>query len=237
MDLIESDALTGDPSRHWYYQSKFAGVLALCNMASVRTVADIGAGVGLFARYLLERTEVQRVICVDTGYENDSSETFLGKEKEISFTRHDTPLAADLVLMLDVLEHVQDDVALLQHWMRGLEPGTQIVISVPAFNWLWSPHDEVLGHYRRYTRRGLIKVLQSAGLKVEACSYFFGAVLPLVALVRLLSRKQKDRSSSDLRQHSSLVNSILARIGKIEARCLPHNKIAGVSVLARAIVS
>src|SRR5439155_683450 len=71
---------------------------------------------------------------------------------------------ADAVLLLDVLEHLDDDVAALVTARRALRPGGLLVITVPAYRWLWSGHDVALGHRRRYTARELSRVVERAGL-------------------------------------------------------------------------
>jgi SAM-dependent methyltransferase len=85
----------------------------------------------------------------------------------------------DLVTLLDVLEHVDDDAALLRQAADTLTPGGHVVVTVPAGPHLWTTYDEVIGHKRRYDRVMLAAVLERAALDVRHISYFSG--LPMVA--------------------------------------------------------
>src|SRR5215471_18225599 len=149
MDLKELELLGADQDTHWYYVSKWRALRQAVGRRPPQRVLDIGAGSGFFARMLLREAHAASAVCVDPGYSQDWSEVHFGKS--IEFKRDGTGEDADLVLMMDVLEHVDDDVALLRQFVIPARPGTRFVISVPAFQWLWSPHDEFLGHRRRYT--------------------------------------------------------------------------------------
>src|SRR5205085_7042183 len=92
---------------------------------------------------------------------------------------------ADVVLFMDVLEHVDDDVGLLREHVGPAGPRTRFIVSVPAFPWLWSSHDDFLHHRRRYTLSGVNELLSSAGLAPLKGFYFFGAVFPAVAAQRV----------------------------------------------------
>src|SRR5205085_10341245 len=113
---------------------------------------------------------------------------------------------ADLVLLMDVLEHVDDDVGLVQELAASAKPNTRFVVSVPAFSWLWSKHDEFLEHRRRYTLNGVRGVLSAAGLAPVDGFYMFAAILPAVFVTRLWNqwRASAQTATSDLRQHRLL---------------------------------
>jgi len=101
----------------------------------------------------------------------------------------DAPDASyDLVVLFDVLEHVEEDVASLSALARKLKPGGRIVLSVPAHPWLWSMHDETHRHMRRYTRGSLRGAIEDAGLRVEALGWFNTVLFPLAVAHRLASR-------------------------------------------------
>src|SRR2546426_12019635 len=96
--------------------------------------------------------------------------------------------ALPILLLLDVIEHLDADVAALETARRALRPGGLLVITVPAYRWLWSGHDVALGHRRRYTTRGLSRVVERAGLSVVHASYFNTLLFPAVALTRVWKR-------------------------------------------------
>jgi SAM-dependent methyltransferase len=119
----------------------------------------------------------------------------------------DTGLAAesfDLITMLDVLEHIDDDEAALAEVTRLLKPGGAFLLTVPAFMFLWSQHDVVLHHKRRYRRRPLQKLLTAAGLQIDWLSYYNTFLFPPVASVRLARRLLPDaKPSTDSGDHEA----------------------------------
>ncbi|MFH1038894.1 MAG: class I SAM-dependent methyltransferase [PVC group bacterium] len=94
----------------------------------------------------------------------------------------------DLVIALDVIEHIDDDLGALIEYRRVLKPGGRILLTVPAYRWLWSHHDDLNRHRRRYRIRPLRRLLQEAGFVARRSAYFCTLLFLPVALVRLLSR-------------------------------------------------
>src|SRR5688500_1856966 len=108
------------------------------------------------------------------------------------------PLRAyDLIAMLDVLEHVDEDQAALASLARRLRPGGRILLTVPAHPWMWSAHDEVNHHHRRYTRRSLRAAIAGSGLRLERMSWFNSLLFPLAAAARLAGRVTGREDSDD----------------------------------------
>lgn len=100
--------------------------------------------------------------------------------------------AIDCLIALDVLEHVEDDVAAMREIARVLRPGGVFLFTVPAFPLLWRHHDVMYGHFRRYLKSELIRKVRGAGLSVEECRFikcaFFLPLLVLAKLERFASR-------------------------------------------------
>lgn len=94
----------------------------------------------------------------------------------------------DLVTLFDVLEHVEQDVASLRTIYSKLRPGGRLMMTVPAYQWLYSGHDKALGHHRRYTSRNLRKMLEAAGFHVERITYWTTLLFPLMVAQRLASK-------------------------------------------------
>lgn len=231
MDVKEEELLGGAVGDHWYYRSKRRALDSMLRGISFRRILDVGAGSAIFSKHLLDGRG-ESAICVDSAYPEERSETYNGGM--IRFVREIAPGNADLVLLMDVLEHVDDDIGLTRASLAGAAPGAYVLISVPAFQSLFSAHDRFLEHRRRYTIRSLEAVAAGAGLRVISTRYFFATILPLVAAIRVLQRGGPAKSS--LKVHSPLVNSILSLAHRAEVPFFRFNRIGGLSVfcLARA---
>ncbi len=101
----------------------------------------------------------------------------------------------DAVTALDVIEHVPDEERALGEISRVLRPGGVLVASVPAYQFLWGPHDDALHHQRRYTAPQFCGRIQGSGLVVEKQTYLLTALFPLAAAARLTARRKEDSSA------------------------------------------
>jgi SAM-dependent methyltransferase len=138
---------------------------------------------------------------------------------------------ADLVLMLDVLEHLDDDEQALHTAWKALRPGGVILVTVPAFAWLWSGHDVALGHRRRYAAGALRALVAEAGFRIEHVSYFNTLLFPLIVLARYWKRLRGD-TRHDLRRPHAMVNGLLATAFGLERFVVPRWRLPlGVSIL------
>jgi SAM-dependent methyltransferase len=233
MDLKEQDLLGEDIARHWYYRAKSAALRRLVRGLPNRHILDVGAGSGFFSRELLARTPAREATCVDTGYLEDRDEWVAGKP--IRFRRESREADADLVLLMDVLEHVRDDRGLLTDCALRARNRTHFIVTVPAFDRLWSGHDVFLGHERRYTLPEVEALVASAGLEVATGAYFFGLVFPLAAARRLVrGRVPADEPRSDLGRHWAPVNAALFAACRLELPFMRWNRLAGLTVCCLA---
>jgi len=234
MDLKELDLIGADQEHHWYYASKSHALRRALGDYQPRHILDVGAGSGFFSRVLLRDTSAQSAVCVDTGYADDRSERYC--DKRLDFSRTIPAAEADLVLLIDVLEHVDDDVGLLRDVVSRTAPQARFIVSVPAFSWLWSRHDEFLGHRRRYTRTHLRRVLAAAGLRPLDAFYMFAAIFPAVAAQRLWQRMRPAAGppASDLRQHYRWSNALLTRLCIAESGIARHNRAFGLTAFGVA---
>jgi len=121
----------------------------------------------------------------------------------------------DLVALLDVLEHVPDDVASLKAILRRLKPGGALVLTVPANPWMWSAHDVAHHHFRRYSKRELARVIGEAGFEVQLLSFFNTLLFPLVAAARVLGKVMR-KDSADDSLPSAPVNALLEKVFGLE---------------------
>ena len=225
MDLKEEQVLGEAIHRHWYYLAK-ARLLA-ASVGRVGTVLDVGAGSGFFSRWLLRNGLAQKAICVDPFYESERDEVEAGRP--IQFRRSIETGEADLLLMMDVLEHVEDDRALLGQYLPHLRPGGRCFVTVPAFKFLWSAHDDFLEHKRRYTLAEAERLAHDVGAQDVRGHYYYGAVFPIAAGVRLM-RRGRPAEGSDLQKHSAPVNAVLSGMCGIEQLVMRWNRLAGLSI-------
>lgn len=139
----------------------------------------------------------------------------------------------DLIFMSDVLEHVERDVETLVALRRLLAPGGRLLITVPAYPWLWGPHDVFLHHQRRYTAKSLRDAVLEADLRIDRVTYFNTLLLPMAALVRAKDRLLRAKKSSGTAIPGAFVNRMLFLIFRSERHLLGRfNLPAGVSLLA-----
>lgn len=234
MDLKESDILGADIEHHWYYSSKAKAMTSLLQGAVPTRILDVGAGSGFFSRYLLAHTTAQEAWCVDISYQADFDER--ENDKVVYYRRSVGAIDADLVLLMDVLEHVDDDVALLKDYVDKVPRGSRFLITVPAFNFLWSEHDDFLEHKRRYSLGQLEEVVQNAGLAVKYGAYFFGIVFPIAATLRLTQKASSEGCPvrSKLTRHHPIVNTVLKSLCNIELPLMKFNRIAGLTAFCLA---
>jgi SAM-dependent methyltransferase len=143
----------------------------------------------------------------------------------------------DLVTTLDVIEHIDDDVAALVELRRVLRPGGTLLVAVPAFMFLWGKQDEVSHHHRRYTSRTLRRALARAGFAIERVSYFNTVLFAPIAAVRLGRRllRKPGSAQSDFDFGPTLLNRPLGAVLGAEAGVVARWSLPfGVSVLALA---
>lgn len=139
----------------------------------------------------------------------------------------------DMILAMDVVEHIEKDTEVIKELKRLLKPEGHLVIMVPAYQWMWGVQDEVAHHFRRYSMSSISKLAKSAGLNIVRKSYFNTFLFPPVAAVRLASRffKLKNRES-DFDINHSFMNKLLYGIFNFEFKLLKHiNFPFGVSIL------
>ncbi len=234
MDLKE-ERLIGDPSEHWYYRAKLAALRSAIAALPPGPVLDVGAGSGFFARKLLEGGEATVATCVDPGYAADSEMQVNGRP--LQFRRRVDRDGATLVLMMDVLEHVADDAALLAEYVARMRSGARLLVTTPAFQALWSGHDVFLGHHRRYTLAQVEGLLRGAGLRIELGCYFYAPLLPLAAAVRLGDRLCCDPRTPRSHMHRVgwLANAALGSVCRAELAVFKANRVGGLSVFGLAV--
>jgi SAM-dependent methyltransferase len=242
MDLKELESGV-NPEIHWYYQSKILPLIAftkkVLKTTSSITIVDVGSGSGFFALTLEKyfSSQIKKVYLVDIGYSHEEIEST--RNAKIQKTLK-IPTAIDngLVIMMDVLEHLPDDYKMLCDIKASCKGHTNnhFFITVPAFQSLWSGHDDFLGHYRRYKVDTLTAVLRRAEYNIGNCFYLYGMIFIPVFILRKIKNMLKDKAASNMKPSASIVNSILYRVNALEMKVARANKMFGVTCAAEGTI-
>jgi len=145
------------------------------------------------------------------------------------------PGGFDLVAALDVIEHLDDDRASLRALAAQLRPGGRLVVTVPAWQFLWSQHDESHHHRRRYGKRELLRLVNEAGLRAELVTYFNSLLFPVVVAVRLFNKLLGRGEGADDALPPAVVNRLLTTLFAVERFVVGRLPMpAGVSLLVVA---
>lgn len=141
----------------------------------------------------------------------------------------------DLICLFDVLEHIEDEKASLARIKSLLAPGGNFILTVPAYQFLFSTHDKLNHHHRRYHRAQLKALLVNSGFHVEKISYINMLLLPLALVVRAADQLFKNKKSSGASMPSPFVNYIMSGLFGVESKVLPYiNLPCGLSLLVVA---
>jgi SAM-dependent methyltransferase len=197
---------------------------------------DAGCGSGRNMVELARRGPVTGIELSDTSIdlarEREAGEVIAGSVLEMPFESGRFQLA----VCLDVIEHLEDDLGALRELRRVVAPGGSLLVTVPAYQWLWSGHDEVNHHHRRYTQRSLRRVAEQAGWQQVRSTHFNSLLLPVAILLRVLDRfsRKTTESSLDLWVPPHPFNWLLERPMRLEAAVIGHGgRIpVGLSLLA-----
>jgi len=208
MDLTEK---TSCGNRHPWELSRTQRILDIVKKYVIRSIADVGAGDRFFISRLPGGTALAKY-AVDTGYA-EKSEIIDGVHclNDIS----ELPESIDAVMLMDVIEHVQDDSAFLKKILEKLSVNALVVVTVPAFQMLFSNHDVFLKHYRRYNRKQLFAVLRSNNLRVEKCHYFYASLFAARLISLPLTKKKAASSQSGIGSWRFGENHILTKAIRI----------------------
>ena len=208
---------------HWWFRGRLAVILAVLRHALPPRrlrLLELGCGTGNVLSALAEFGDT-------VGMEAHPDLLAIARSRGVEARAGTLPTDlvvepgwADVVLFLDVLEHLDDDVAALRVAQRALGDDGVLVVTVPAFPWLWTAHDVALGHRRRYTAAALRRVVESAGFVVTRMTYFNTLLFPIVALVRVWHRLRA-HAEHDLRRPRGSLNRLLASLFALERFLAP----------------
>ena len=226
---------------HWWFRGREAILRALVGhwvgdrpSALPPKTLNVGCATGRSSEWLAEFGPVESIEydadCVAAAREWTGLPIHQGSAERLQYEAG----SFDLVTAFDVLEHIEDHARAVHEMQRVCAPGGLVLVTVPAFQWLWSEHDEVNQHFRRYRRSELAGLFQSADVAgcVVGSSYFNSWLFPVVAGVRICRRLAKqfvhaklETPESDFRKdRGNPIAGLLFRIFATEARILARRK-------------
>ena len=219
MDREAYDSLRDSQQKHWWFTGRRAVIRRLISnhipTSNQPAILEAGCGYGGNLSLLQEFGEVSAF-----EYDDDARQ-YASQTADIDVVPGMLPGGIDMgsqrfevIAMLDVLEHIEEDTASLITLRGLLKADGKIVITVPAFPWLWSKHDELHHHKRRYSRGSLAKTIADAGLELERIGYFNSLLFPLALAERAIS-KVADRPASHTAP-AKPVNAALAKTFGLE---------------------
>ncbi len=205
-------------NKHWWFMGRrkiVEKVIQQLKLPVNTEILEAGCGTGgnlaMLSRYgNISAMEIEEIACQ------------IANERKITTVKKGSlpdniPLKGEygLIVMLDVLEHIDDDIAALEALHSLLKPDGYLLITVPAFPFLWSRHDEINHHYRRYIKSTLQRVAIQGGYKLNYTTYFNFFLFPIVAIIRslkkLLKIDEKNLNiSSDLNIPRKPINKFLS---------------------------
>lgn len=209
-------------------------------------LVEVGSGSGVVVDYV-RRTTDRPVASVEPIFAGAATVarrgvelSFCGDLQSVAFPDRCLPAIG----VFDVIEHLEDPVTLLAECRRVLEADGRLLITVPAYQWLWSDHDVWNDHVQRFSRASLAVLLRETGFEPVSQTYIFLPLLPPAVIDRVvLARMRRSRTDADIEAHlegtlapsSPTVDGILRRVLDVERRLLEHVRIPfGTSILTTA---
>lgn len=223
---------------HWWFRGRARVIRSFMDSLIKENnleILDIGSGFGALHPVLRKWGKVDALEPYPEAHEylkifNDGDIHTIG-----DFPEHYPSKQYDLVTLFDVLEHIEDDKkALSVISEKLLNVKGRLVITVPAYQWLWTERDTLNRHFRRYDRKGLLRILSEAGFAKVRVSYFMTFLFPLALLQRILLMLTKS-GEEDMRIKNRKINFLFSRIFGAEGRWIGKMNLPfGLSLIAVA---
>jgi SAM-dependent methyltransferase len=224
MERAVYEAMAEHDERHWWYRARREVVAALIERAvqppKDAKLLEIGCGTGHNLAMLGKFGEVDALEVDDIA--RAMAEERLGRPvlsaplPELAGLPDDR---YDVVAALDVIEHIPDDKSALEGIARVLKPGGKLVMTVPAHQWMWSAHDVVNHHQRRYSKSGLKRLIEGSPLKLDSIGYLNSLLFP-VAIAQRLASKISGKDDANLAPPAEPINQALERVFAAERRVI-----------------
>jgi ubiquinone/menaquinone biosynthesis C-methylase UbiE len=205
---------------YWWFISRRELALTLLDQnlkGTQSSLLDVGCGTGAVLTELEKRGQA---VGIDLSHEALKFSKERGLNHLVYANAEQLPFQDsqfDAVVSLDTIEHVPDHQSAAAEIYRVLKPGGIFVMNVPAFSWLWGPHDVALMHQRRYTTGKVRELLEIQGFQIQKLSYSVFFLFPAVMLRRLTEKLQKGEAKVKLPQFNPNTNQRLTKLMRIES--------------------
>jgi SAM-dependent methyltransferase len=220
MERVVYEQMAELDQRHWWYRARREVLAALIRRVvqppAEAQILELGCGTG---HNLAMLTEFGRVDALELDEKARAiAEGRLGRPvmkaplPELDDVREHH---YDLIGAFDVIEHIDDDRGALQSIASRLKPGGKFVMTVPAHQWMWSAHDIVNHHKRRYSKAGLKRLVTESPLRLDTVGYFNSLLFPL-AIAERLSSKIRGKDEANLSLPPAPINATLERAFAVE---------------------
>ena len=216
MERVVYDQMAALDQRHWWYRARREVIAALIrrriSLKPDSRILEVGCGTGHNLGMLGQFGSVEALEVDETA--RTLAEERLGKSV---FSAPLPELAGipeqhyDLVAAFDVVEHIADDKSAIAAIAKVLKPGGRLVLTVPAHQWMWSAHDIVNHHQRRYSKAGLKQLIDGSPLKLEAIGYLNSFLFP-IAMAERFASKLRGKEDADLSLPPKPLNQALERV-------------------------
>ena len=218
-------------NEHWWYVSRRRIISRMISELKLRqntSILEVGCGTGgnleMLSHYGKVKGVEKNTTALEIARQNAGSRIFQNVEIESGALPDNLPYGAetfDLICLFDVLEHIEADFEALVALKDRLNYEGRIVLTVPAYQFLFGKHDRTLRHKRRYNKSTLLKIHQKGGLHIDYINHFNFLLAPLIIFFRLYQKYFSKGGNSKAAMPNRILNSLLKRIMCLELFLVP----------------